>query len=117
MVKYPISFRFQNFLCMLNRKLFINVIFRVLKLSRFFQELEKQASKKLKLTAKETMRIAEQLYTRGLISYPRTETNKFPPEMDLRRLVEDQSRDPRWGGAYSVPQSLGFQLDFRRTRP
>ncbi|GFO25569.1 DNA topoisomerase [Plakobranchus ocellatus] len=60
-------------------------------------ELEKLASRKLKVNAKETMKIAEKLYTQGLISYPRTETNIFPKDMDLVALVEAQTQDPDWG--------------------
>ncbi|XP_045772031.1 DNA topoisomerase 3-alpha isoform X1 [Maniola jurtina] len=60
-------------------------------------ELEKLASRKLKINAKETMRIAEKLYTQGLISYPRTETNEFPKEMNLGQLVGMQTGDPNWG--------------------
>ncbi|XP_045535738.1 DNA topoisomerase 3-alpha [Papilio machaon] len=60
-------------------------------------ELEKLASRKLKINAKETMRLAEKLYTQGLISYPRTETNEFPKEMNLRQLVEHHTGDPNWG--------------------
>lgn len=44
------------------------------------------------------MKIAEHLYTQGFISYPRTETNIFPKEMDLAALVTEQTRDPDWGG-------------------
>lgn len=29
------------------------------------------------------MKIAEKLYTQGFISYPRTETNKFPPDFNV----------------------------------
>lgn len=47
-------------------------------------ELEKLGSRKLKLSAKETMTIAEKLYNQGIISYPRTETNIFSKEIDLR---------------------------------
>jgi DNA topoisomerase III len=47
-------------------------------------ELEKLGSRKLKLTAKQTMTIAEKLYTQGYISYPRTETNMFSADMQLR---------------------------------
>ncbi|CAK7317251.1 DNA topoisomerase 3-alpha [Vulpes lagopus] len=60
-------------------------------------ELEKLASRKLRINAKETMRIAEKLYTQGYISYPRTETNIFPKDLDLTVLVEQQTPDPRWG--------------------
>lgn len=47
-------------------------------------EMEKLGSRKLKMSAKETLNIAEKLYTKGFISYPRTETNIFSKEMDLR---------------------------------
>lgn len=47
-------------------------------------ELEKLGSRKLKLSAKETMTIAEKLYSNGFISYPRTETNMFSKEIDLK---------------------------------
>ncbi|XP_066952074.1 DNA topoisomerase 3-alpha [Macrobrachium rosenbergii] len=60
-------------------------------------ELEKLASRKLRINAKEAMRIAERLYTQGLISYPRTETNIFPKELSLSPLVEMQTADPNWG--------------------
>ncbi|XP_047505100.1 DNA topoisomerase 3-alpha isoform X6 [Pieris napi] len=60
-------------------------------------ELEKLASRKLKINAKETMRLAEKLYTQGLISYPRTETNEFPKEMNLGQLVGLHTSDPNWG--------------------
>uniref|UniRef100_A0A8C9QXU3 DNA topoisomerase n=1 Tax=Scleropages formosus TaxID=113540 RepID=A0A8C9QXU3_SCLFO len=60
-------------------------------------ELEKLASRKLKINAKETMRIAEKLYTQGYISYPRTETNMFPQGLNLTSLVEQQTQDPEWG--------------------
>ncbi|CAL7941209.1 unnamed protein product [Xylocopa violacea] len=60
-------------------------------------ELEKQGSRKLRLSAKETMRIAEKLYTQGLISYPRTETNIFPKELNLTPLVNQQVNNPDWG--------------------
>lgn len=60
-------------------------------------ELEKLSSRKLKISAKDTMKIAEKLYTSGFISYPRTETNIFPKELNLRPLVDAQVPDPRWG--------------------
>jgi DNA topoisomerase-3 len=60
--------------------------------------MEKLASRKLRISAKETMKIAESLYTKGFISYPRTETNMFPKDLDLVALVEEQTRDPNWGG-------------------
>ncbi|XP_075422019.1 DNA topoisomerase 3-alpha isoform X2 [Ascaphus truei] len=61
-------------------------------------EMEKLASRKLKIGAKETMKIAEKLYTQGYISYPRTETNIFPKDLNLTSLVEQQTQDRQWGG-------------------
>ncbi|XP_069501793.1 DNA topoisomerase 3-alpha isoform X2 [Ambystoma mexicanum] len=60
-------------------------------------ELEKLASRKLKINAKETMKIAEKLYTQGFISYPRTETNIFPQDLNLTNLVQQQTQDQQWG--------------------
>jgi len=64
----------------------------------FFKELEKAASRKLGINAKETMKIAEKLYSQGFISYPRTETNIFPKELNLSNLVQLQVQDNNWGG-------------------
>lgn len=60
-------------------------------------ELEKLASRKLKINAKETMRVAEKLYTQGYISYPRTETNIFPKDLNLTSLVQQQTQNINWG--------------------
>lgn len=60
-------------------------------------ELEKTVSRKLRINAKDTMKIAEKLYTQGFISYPRTETNIFPKELNLIPLIEQQLHDHRWG--------------------
>ncbi|XP_045514504.1 DNA topoisomerase 3-alpha isoform X5 [Pieris brassicae] len=60
-------------------------------------EFQKLASRKLKISAIETMKMAQQLYSDGLTSYPRTETNKFPEEMNLRHLVGLHTHDPKWG--------------------
>ncbi|EZG77689.1 DNA topoisomerase [Gregarina niphandrodes] len=43
------------------------------------------------------MQIAESLYNRGIISYPRTETEIFNETMDLKSLVQVQMSSPEWG--------------------
>ncbi|KAL3273477.1 hypothetical protein HHI36_014918 [Cryptolaemus montrouzieri] len=60
-------------------------------------EMEKNISRKLKINAKNAMKIAEKLYTQGYISYPRTETNIYPKELNLVNLVEHQTNDTNWG--------------------
>ncbi|KAK6102024.1 DNA topoisomerase family protein [Brugia pahangi] len=60
-------------------------------------ELEKLAVRKLKFSAKETMVVAERLYNKGYISYPRTETNKFPKDMNLNIYVQQQTVSGEWG--------------------
>ncbi|PWA75282.1 topoisomerase 3alpha [Artemisia annua] len=60
-------------------------------------ELGKRASRYFRMSSEQTMKIAEELYTSGFISYPRTETDSFGPGMDLRILVQQQQEHPEWG--------------------
>ncbi|KAH8056037.1 DNA topoisomerase type I [Aureococcus anophagefferens] len=50
----------------------------------------------LRLSPAMAMKHAEHLYLDGFLSYPRTETNKFPPSMDLRAAIDQQAGDARW---------------------
>jgi DNA topoisomerase-3 len=59
-------------------------------------EMQKLISKKLKIRSHEAMEIAEKLYQKGFISYPRTETQKFKNE-NLKKLVEEQKQSGTWG--------------------
>lgn len=43
------------------------------------------------------MEIAEKLYNKGYISYPRTETDKYPPTMNLRSMVQQLFDNSDWG--------------------
>ncbi len=54
------------------------------------------------MTARDVLQTAEKLYTSGYISYPRTETNIFPKELNLTPLVEMQTTDARWGRKYKI---------------
>lgn len=73
------------------------------------------AGRKLKMNAKETMHIAERLYNQGFISYPRTETNIFPHNINLYNLVELHTGDNRWGRKllmeYFVYRLMMFSFD------
>lgn len=46
-------------------------------------EMQKKATQSLHLPGERIMKIAEELYQAGFISYPRTETDSFPPSQDL----------------------------------
>jgi len=50
-------------------------------------KLEKLSASILKLSSDATMEYAEKLYTKGLISYPRTETDFFDKSIDIKQLV------------------------------
>jgi DNA topoisomerase-3 len=49
------------------------------------------------MNSQQAMTIAEHLYQKGFVSYPRTETDRFDRGMNLRALVERQVQDPHWG--------------------
>lgn len=61
-------------------------------------ELQKAATRMLRMTGQQAMNMAESLYNKGFISYPRTETDRFDKGMDLRALCAKQVQDNRWGG-------------------
>lgn len=53
-------------------------------------------------------KVAETLYTKGFISYPRTETDQFDKAIDLKKLVEKQLPDSSWGQyarGYGMPST------------
>ncbi|KAJ1510371.1 DNA topoisomerase 3-alpha [Coelomomyces lativittatus] len=60
-------------------------------------EFQKLGTKHLKLSSDQLMRIAEQLYQKGFISYPRTETNRFAKNFNLKPLITIQRNHPVWG--------------------
>ncbi|KAF8940680.1 DNA topoisomerase, partial [Dissophora ornata] len=60
-------------------------------------ELQKNGSKFLSMPSDEVMTAAESLYTKGWISYPRTETDQFDLNYNLRELIEKQVHNGQWG--------------------
>lgn len=76
-------------------------------------ELQKQGSRFLGIPSKQIMKLAESLYNNGFISYPRTETDQFDKDMDLRALVQKQTNHSVWGqyaqglmgGAFRQPRN------------
>ncbi|KPM37779.1 DNA topoisomerase 3 [Neonectria ditissima] len=75
-------------------------------------ELQKAATRLLRMTGQQAMTIAEGLYNKGFISYPRTETDRFDKGMNLKALAQKQTPDQRWGqfaqglvdGAFQQPR-------------
>ncbi|GFN93894.1 DNA topoisomerase [Plakobranchus ocellatus] len=55
------------------------------------------ASSGLGMGPQHAMQIAERLYTQGYISYPRTETNTYPENFDLRGTLQQQASHSHWG--------------------
>ncbi|KAG7008699.1 DNA topoisomerase 3 [Physcia stellaris] len=52
----------------------------------------------LPLTTVELQKLGtEDLYNKGWISYPRTETDQFDKGIDLRALIQKQAQDQHWG--------------------
>lgn len=72
-------------------------------------ELQKNGSRFLHMNSQTVMKIAEDLYTKGWISYPRTETDQFDKDMDLRGLVQRQTQSTQWGPFATHLMSGGFQ--------
>ena len=59
--------------------------------------MQQIASRKFRISPANALKIAETLYQQGLLSYPRTETEIFPPSMNLEELIKFQTNDPSWG--------------------
>lgn len=72
-------------------------------------ELQKAATRLLSMTSAHAMKIAEDLYNKGFISYPRTETDKFDKGMNLQALVQKQTTDDRWGQFAQALVDGGFR--------
>eukprot|EP00759_Apiculatamorpha_spiralis_P003792 PhF_6_TR11744/c0_g1_i2/m.19207/K03165/TOP3; DNA topoisomerase III len=61
-------------------------------------EMQKLASRHLRMTSERCMAVAESLYQDGFLSYPRTETDTFHfADGDLMELIQLQTTHPQWG--------------------
>jgi DNA topoisomerase-3 len=72
-------------------------------------EFQKIATRFLQMSGADAMSVAEGLYQKGFISYPRTETDRFDKGMNLRALCEKQTPDSRWGQFARNLVDGGFQ--------
>lgn len=58
--------------------------------------LQLEAYKKLNLSPKETLDLAQELYTASYISYPRTSSNQLPPKIDFKKILNALKRQERY---------------------
>lgn len=73
-------------------------------------ELQKRASRYLRIGSETLMTAAEALYNEGYISYPRTETERFRPEFQHQPLLRDfSSRGGAFGEYADKLLNGGFQ--------
>ena len=79
-------------------------------------EMTKIISRKLHINSKEAMDIAEKLYRDGLISYPRTETQRYKPTelSGLKKFVEELQQSLEYG---QYCQKLLNEQDNRYNNP
>ncbi|HLC37185.1 MAG TPA: DNA topoisomerase I [Candidatus Nanoarchaeia archaeon] len=58
--------------------------------------LQLEAYRTLRISPKQTLEIAQELYTNGLISYPRTSSQKLPPSIDYKKILEGLSKNKNY---------------------
>ncbi len=58
--------------------------------------LQTEAYRSLRINPKETMRVAQDLYTGGYTSYPRTSSQVLPPELGLPAIIKEISKQPAY---------------------
>ncbi|KFG42480.1 putative DNA topoisomerase III beta-1, partial [Toxoplasma gondii FOU] len=68
----------------------------------------KLASQRLGMGPQQAMQTAERLYLSGKVTYPRTETCKYPESFDLRGTAAAQASNPYWGGYVKELLSSGL---------
>ena len=73
-------------------------------------DLQLEAARLYKLSPYKTQEIAEKLYLDALISYPRTNSQKIPPTIDVRSIVLSLTRSPIHGklAAELLAETRGF---------
>ena len=63
--------------------------------------LLKACSKALGIGPHQALSIAERLYLSGYLSYPRTESTRYPASFDIKGTLQSQTSDSRWGSYVS----------------
>ena len=60
-------------------------------------EMQKRLNRVIRISPEMIMKIAEELYNKGFISYPRTETDKFPDDFDYQGTIGALHNHPAFG--------------------
>jgi len=58
--------------------------------------LQVEAYRCFRISPKQTLSIAQMLYTDGYISYPRTSSQKLPKELDYKKILKSLSNQPNY---------------------
>lgn len=58
--------------------------------------LQTESYRSLRIPPKQTLAIAQDLYSKGYTSYPRTSSQQLPPELGLKKVLEDLKRNPHY---------------------
>lgn len=73
-------------------------------------ELQMRASRYLRISSDDTMTAAESLYQKGILSYPRTETDFFKEGFELIPLIQEHCAHPEWGQfCQNILNNNGFE--------
>lgn len=59
-------------------------------------DLQKEAYRAFRFTPSRTLQLAERLYLAALISYPRTGSQRLPPSLNYRRILQGVARMPEY---------------------
>jgi len=59
-------------------------------------DLQSEAYAQFRMTPKETLSIAQNLYLTGVTSYPRTSSQKLDPKLGFNKILSDLSRQPQY---------------------
>lgn len=62
----------------------------------------KVASKTYGMSAHETMKVAEHLYLRGYITYPRTESTTYSSNFNFTEILQQHQQHSDWGSYVSM---------------
>ncbi len=64
-------------------------------------DLQSESYSQFKITPKDTLSIAQELYVAGVTSYPRTSSQKLDPKLGFKKILTDLTRNPLYKGLAS----------------